>query len=164
VLILFFGKNKLIYSPVSKALDSIKMEYLTMKRKIIALTLMSVFVAPVLAEKPDWAGKEKPGKEMKEIDKAVMEAEESAVEDELLKEKKAKQEKQVKEEKKTKKEKQGKQEMKADQDKKSTQLKGMEKQQAKKQEQVQKEIDKGSDKGKEAREKNRKKWWKFWGE
>ena len=111
-----------------------------MKKYLLALILMSAFVTPAIAEKPEWAGKGKPTAEQKEAHKAAMEAKEDLDEDENLeKEKKEKKEK-------------------------SSKSKDIEKQKAKKTEQEQKELDKGSDKGKESREANSKKWWKFWGE
>lgn len=110
-----------------------------MKRNLIALILLSVFVAPVMADKPEWAGKGKPTDEQKAVHKSAMEAKgDSDDDDNRLKEKKEKKEK-------------------------SSKLKGIEKQHAKKSEQEQMELERGSDKGKASREENRKKWWKFWG-
>jgi len=108
-----------------------------MKKYLLALILMSAFVTPAIAEKPEWAGKGKPTAEQKEAHKAAMEAKEDLDEDDNL-------EKEKKE--------------------KSSKSKDIEKQKAKKTEQEQKELDKGSDKGKVSREANSKKWWKFWGE
>jgi hypothetical protein len=111
-----------------------------MNKNLIALILMCAFVTPVMAEKPEWAGKGKPTEEQKAAHKAAMEAEEDIDDsDDRMKEKKEKKEK-------------------------SSELKGIEKQSVKKSEQPQKELDKVSDKGKESRGENSKKWWKFWGE
>ena len=108
-----------------------------MNRNLIVLILLSVFVAPVMADKPEWAGKGKPTDEQKAVHKSAMEAKGDSDDDDIrLKEKKDK----------------------------SSKLKGIEKQSAKKSEQEQKELEKGSDKGKASREENRKKWWKLWGE
>ena len=108
-----------------------------MNRNLIVLILLSVFVVPVMADKPEWAGKGKPTDEQKAVHKSAMEAKGDSDDDDIrLKEKKDK----------------------------SSKLKGIEKQSAKKSEQEQKELEKGSDKGKTSREENRKKWWKFWGE
>lgn len=108
-----------------------------MKKNLIALVLMSIYVTPVVADKPEWAGKGRPTSEQKEAHKNAMEAKEEFDNNEGRA--------------KEKKEKPG-------------ELKGVEKQSAKKSEQVQKELDKGSDKGKESRDANSKKWWKFWAE
>lgn len=106
-----------------------------MKKNIGALLLMTIFVTPAVAEKPEWAGKGKPTTEQKAAHKAAMQAkEELGAKEKKLKEEKNKPEK----------------------------LKAAEKQRAKKSEQVQKELDKGSDKGKESRQSHSKKWWKFW--
>jgi len=111
-----------------------------MNRNLIVLILLSVFVAPVMADKPEWAGKGKPTDEQKAAHKSAMEAKGDSDDDDIrLKEKKEKKEK-------------------------SSKLKGIEKQHAKKSEQEQKELEKGSDKGKASREENRQKWWKLWGE
>ena len=111
-----------------------------MKRNLIALILLSIFVVPVMADKPEWAGKGKPTDEQKAAHKSAMEAKgDSDDDDNRLKESKEKKEK-------------------------SSKLKGIEKQHAKKSEQEQKELEKGSDKGKASREENRKKWWKLWGD
>jgi len=122
-----------------------------MKKYISAILLSSLFIAPVMAEKPEWAGKGKPTEEQKAEHRAEMEAKDD-VESERrvkeLKEKKEKKEKKVK-----------KKEIDASVDKE-----GLEKQKSKKLDQEQKELDKGSAKGKEAREENSKKWWNFWGE
>lgn len=118
-----------------------------MNKHLIALVLMLAFVTPVMAEKPEGAGKGKPTEEQKAAHKAAMEDKEGLDDadnsdddsDDRIKEKKEKIEK-------------------------SSELKGIEKQGAKKSEQSQKELNKGSDKGKESRGENSKKWWKFWGE
>ena len=113
-----------------------------MQRQLIVLVLTSIFVIPVMADKPEWAGKGQPTAEQKEAHKAAMEAKGELDEAEgHVKEKK---------EKKEKKEELG-------------EPKGSDKQSAKKSEQVQKELDQGSDKGQESREENSKKWWQFWG-
>ena len=122
---------------LNKSLDSNQAGDVGMNRNLIALILLSVFVAPVMADKPEWAGKGKPTDEQKAVHKSAMEAKGDSDDDDIrLKEKKDK----------------------------SSKLKGIEKQSAKKSEQEQKELEKGSDKGKASREENRKKWWKFWGE
>ena len=114
-----------------------------MNRNLIVLILLTVFVAPVMADKPEWAGHGKPTDEQKAAHKSAMEAKgDSDDDDGRLNEKK---------QKKKKKE-------------KSSKLKGIEKQSAKKSEQEQKELERGSDKGKASREENRKKWWRVWGE
>lgn len=101
---------------------------------------MSVFIAPVMADKPEWAGKGKPTDEQKSAHEAAMQAKEDIDDNEdRIKEKKEKREK-------------------------SSELKGIEKQNVKKSDQPRKELDKGSDKGKASREANSKKWWKFWRE
>lgn len=103
----------------------------------MALILMSLFVAPVMADKPGWVGKSKPTEEQKAAHEAAMDAKEDIddAQDKLIGKKG-----------------------------KSSELNGLERQAAKKTEQTQNELDKGSDKGKESREANSKKWWKFWGE
>ncbi len=107
-----------------------------MNTKLIVLLVMGLFVTPVMAEKPEWAGKGKPTIEQKEAHRAAMKAKGGVDGEEYrLKEKKEK----------------------------STIPTGLEKQRAKKSEQTQNEIDKGSNKGQESRE-NSKKWWKFWDE
>ena len=111
-----------------------------MKKNLLALLLAGVFVAPAIADKPEWAGKGKPSDEQKAAHQAAMQAKEDIDDSEdRIKEKE---------------EKEGG----------SNELKGIEKQSLKKSEQPQKELDKGSDKGQESREENSKKWWKFWGE
>ncbi len=105
-----------------------------MKKNLLVLLLAGAFVTPVVADKPEWAGKGKPTDEQKATHQAAMEAKEDL--DEETKDKKEKTDK----------------------------LKGQEKQKSKKSEQVQKELDKGSEKGKASRESNSKKWWKFWSE
>jgi len=120
-----------------------------MKKNLLALLLAGVFIAPAIADKPEWTGKGKPSDEQKAAHQAAMQAKEDIDDSEdRIKEK---------EEEKEKKEKKEKEE-------KSRELKGIEKQSLKKSEQPQKELDKGSDKGQESREENSKKWWKFWGE
>lgn len=122
-----------------------------MKKYILATLLGSLFIAPVMADKPKWAGKGKPTEEQKAAHKTAMEAKDGAENDgriKELKEKKGKKEKKMK-----------KKEMDISADKE-----GLEKQKNKKLDQEQKELDKGSAKGKESREENSKKWWKFWDE
>jgi len=123
---------------------------LFMNIKLLVSLLAVVLAQPVLAEKPEWAGKGKPTAEQKEIHKSAMEAKEEQ-EDKINEEIKAVKDKH--------KDKLDEQENKGRPDKVS----GIEKQQDKKLNQPQKELDKGSEKGKESRE-NSKKWWKFWGE
>lgn len=113
-----------------------------MKMKLIIPLLSMALAAPVVAEKPEWAGKGKPTQEQKEAHQLAMDAKEG--EQEKLK---------LEKDKKDKKDKKDNTEK----------VSGIEKQTEKKSTQVQKELDKGSDKGKESREKS-KKWWKFWGE
>jgi len=114
-----------------------------MKKNLLALLLASVFVAPAIADKPEWTGKGKPSDEKKAAHQAAMQAKEDIDDSEdRIKEKEEKEEKEGS----------------------SNELKGIEKQSLKKSEQPQKELDKGSEKGKESREENSKKWWKFWGE
>ncbi len=111
-----------------------------MKKNLLALLLAGVFIAPAIADKPEWTGKGKPSDEQKAAHQAAMQAEKDIDDgDDRIKEKKEKEDK-------------------------SRELKGIEKQNLKKSEQPQKELDKGSDKGKESRDENSKKWWKFWGE
>ena len=125
---------------LNKPLNANQAGDVRMNRNLIVLILLSVFVAPVMADKPEWAGKGKPTDEQKAAHKSAMEAKgDSDDDDNRLKEKKEKKDK-------------------------SSKLKGIEKQSAKKSEQELKELEKGSDKGKASREENRKKWWKFWGE
>jgi len=121
-----------------------------MKKYISAVFLSLVFVAPVMAEKPEWAGKGKPTEEQKAAHRTAMEAKDDVESEDRVKELK---------EKKDKKEKNVKKKMDISVDKE-----GLEKQKSKKLDQEQKELDKGSAKGKESREENSKKWWKFWGE
>ena len=128
---------------LNKSLDSNQMGDVRMNRNLIVLILLTVFVAPVMADKPEWAGNGKPTDEQKAAHKSVMEAKGDSDDDDYrLNEKKQKKEKKDK----------------------SSKLKGIEKQGAKKSEQEQKEVEKGSDKGQASREENRKKWWKLWGE
>ena len=111
-----------------------------MKKNLLALLLAGVFIAPAIADKPEWTGKGKPSDEQKAAHEAAMQAKKDIDDsDDRIKEKKEKEEK-------------------------SRELKGIEKQNLKKSEQPQKELDKGSDKGQESRDENSKKWWKFWGE
>ena len=111
-----------------------------MKKNLLALLLAGVFIAPAIADKPEWTGKGKPSDEQKAAHQAAMQAEKDIDDgDDRIKEKKEKEDK-------------------------SRELKGIEKQNLKKSEQPQKELDKGSDKGQESRGENSKKWWKFWGE
>lgn len=129
-----------------------------MKHKLLALTLISLFSTPVLAEKPEWAGKGKPTEEQLSTHKAAMEAKEDLDDNdgEMKKEK-------IKEEKKQKikdREKKQMQEMNEDPEK----MEATKKQAEKKSEQTRNELGKGSDKGQQARQENSKKWWKFWGE
>jgi hypothetical protein len=102
------------------------------KGKLIVVLLSVFVISPVVAEKPEWAGKGKPTVEQKEAHRAVMEAKVEEVEDEGR-----------------------------ELEKMESSKKGLEKQREKKLSQEQKELDKGSEKGKEQRQK-RKKWWKFW--
>ena len=113
-----------------------------MNKNLIVLILMSVFVIPAMADKPEWAGKGKPTEEQKAAHKAAMEAKEDLDDDDDDDDDRKKEKKEKKE--------------------KPDKLKGAEKQTAKKLDQPQNELDKGSDKGKESREANSKKWWKFW--
>jgi len=113
-----------------------------MNKKIITLLLMSAFAAPVVADKPEWAGKGKPSDAQKAAHTAAMEAKEGL--DEQTTRIKGKAEKKKKDT--------------------FNELKGLEKQAAKKSQQSQKELDKGSEKGKASREQHSKKWWQFWGE
>ena len=111
-----------------------------MKKNLLALLLAGVFIAPAIADKPEWTGKGKPSDEQKAAHEAAMQAKKDIDDrDDRIKEKKEKEDK-------------------------SRELKGIEKQNLKKSEQPQKELDKGSDKGQESRDENSKKWWKFWGE
>ena len=122
---------------LNKSLDSNQAGDVRMNRNLIVLILLTVFVAPVMADKPEWAGKGKPTDEQKAAHKSAMEAKvDLDDDDERLKEKKDK----------------------------SSKLKGIDKQSAKNSEHEQKEVEKGSDKGQASREENRKKWWKLWGE
>ena len=108
-----------------------------MKKNLLALLLAGVFVAPAIADKPEWTGKGKPSDEQKAAHQTAMQAKEDIDDSEdRIKEKEGG----------------------------SNELKGIEKQSLKKSEQPQKELDKGSDKGQESREENSKKGWKFWGE
>jgi hypothetical protein len=108
-----------------------------MKKNLITLMLMSLFVAPVMAGKPEWAGKGKPTAAQKSTHRSVMEAKEGFDStDDRIKDKKNK----------------------------SSKPKGLEKQASKKLKQSQKELDKGSERGISSRESNSKKWWKFWSE
>ena len=128
---------------LNKPFNSNQAGYIRMNRNLIVLILLTVFVAPVMADKPEWAGQGKPTDEQKVVHKSAMEAKgDSDDDDGHLNEKK---------QKKKKKE-------------KSSKLKGIEKQSVKKSEQEQKELEGGSDKGKASREENRKKWWKLWGD
>lgn len=129
-----------------------------MKHKLLALSLISLFATPALAEKPEWAGKGKPTEEQLSTHKAAMEAKEDLDDDDgEMKKEKIKQEKK---EKIKEKEREQMQEMKEN----SEQTRAMEKQANKKSEQTRNELGKGSETGQAAREENSKKWWKFWGE
>jgi hypothetical protein len=102
------------------------------EKSLIALFLMSVSIAPVMADEPAWAGKGKPTAEQKEAHKAAMEAKDELDEDDDGVREKKEKEKEKEEKKKGK----------------SSDQKGLNKQSAEK---AQKELDKGSDKGKEKR-------------
>lgn len=115
------------------------------KMLMLFFLAFSVVTAPVLAEKPEWAGG---GKSSVEKNKAPKSAIESVADDVEI-------EKEKKEKIKTDKEKKLKKE--------HDELRGLEKQRATKTVEMQKELDKGSQQGQEARSKRRK-WWKFWGE
>jgi len=119
-----------------------------MKIKLIAPLFAVVLASPVLADKPEWAGKGKPTAEQKAAHRSAMEAIEG-LDEELEEETKA-----VKDKSKNK--------NKANKER-TEKVKGLEKQKQKKLNQEQKELDKGSEKGRESRE-NRKKWWQFWGD
>ena len=112
-----------------------------MNKNLITLIILSVFTVPVLADKPEWAGKGKPTEEQKASHKAAMEAKDDLDDDDHVKKEK---EKKMKD--------------------KSSDKKGLDKQKSNKSAQEQKELGKGSEKGMESREANSKKWWKFWGE
>ena len=118
-----------------------------MKIKLIAPLFAVVLTSPVLADKPEWAGKGKPTAEQKAAHRSAMEAKEG-LDEELNEETKAARDKSK-----------DKNKYKANKDR-TEKVKGLEKQ--KKLNQEQKELDKGSVKGRESRE-NRKKWWQFWG-
>lgn len=113
----------------------------SMKTNILVFLFIGVVAAPVLADKPEWAGKGKPTVEQKEAHRNAMEAK-GGMEDERGN---------------------GKEKIKKEKKDQSDKLKGVEKQTDKKAGQVQKESGKGSEKGMESRETSRK-WWKFWGE
>lgn len=127
------------------------------KNKLLPLILISLFAAPALAEKPEFAGKGKPSEEQLKTHKAAMEAKEELDDDGEMKQEKIQADKKQKIKDKEKKQ---MQEMKEN----SGQTKAMEKQAVKKSEQTRNEPGKGSEQGQAAREENSKKWWKFWGE
>lgn len=136
-------------------------------KSLLAITLAtSIISVHALAEKPEWAGSDKPTAEQKDAHRNAIKAKQDLEDKADEKYKKVKQEKIKKEKiKKEKNIKDGKEQRayKSD-DLDAEQLKGLEKQRAKKAEQVQKELDKGSEQGKASRDANSKKWWKFWGE
>lgn len=135
-----------------------------MKKNLIIFVLMSIFITPVMADKPEWAGKGKPTAEQKEAHKTAMEAKEKFDEDDNpLKDKKDKKDKKYKKSKKSNKDEKSKKRNK-DQKAESEKSKGLDEQRLKKTGQIRKELDKGSEKGKELRGENSKKWWKFWDE
>lgn len=146
-----------------------------MKKNVITLIVLSIFVAPVLADKPEWAGKGKPTEEQKAAHNAAMKAKEDGSEDTIKemnnkKDKETKKDKELKAHQKQKEKQLGQAQKDLDEgiikNKKDmpTEAKGLEKQSDKKSEQQQKELDKGSDKGQEKKQEKSKKWWKFWGE
>lgn len=116
-----------------------------MNNKLIFVFLVSTFVSPVFADKPEWAGKDKPTAEQRAAHESAMENKgrdtEETMEERMNESKEKKEKKEY-----------------------SDKMNGIEKQKLKKAEQEQKELQKGSQQGKTMREENRKKWWKFWGE
>ncbi len=125
-----------------------------MKLRIFIALLMTFAITPAFADKPQWAGKGKPGRETgpafehREPQRPMMKGrsheedygEYEGEEDEH-----------------------GWQSMEHRSDKsiKEDKPKGLARQTEKKAEQEQKELERGSEKGREARQV-RKKWWKFW--
>lgn len=142
-----------------------------MKKNMISLLIMGAFIAPALADKPEWAGKGAPSADQKAAHESAMEAKgDYDDEGEKLKKQKKDYHQDMDHAEKMKHEK-AEQLQKHQHDgemlknkEHSGELKGLEKQQAKKAEQTQKELGKGSEKGQAAREEHSKKWWKFWGE
>jgi len=119
-----------------------------MKKQSLAVLMALFLAAPVLADKPEWAGEGKPSAEQKEAHKKAVKAK-AGYEDDYLNKEENKKDKQKKEKKEKK--------PKGDYD----ELTGLDKQKAKKAEQERKELGKGSETGQEGREES-KKWWKFW--
>jgi len=144
-----------------------------MKIKILTFLLMAMVAVPVLAEKPEWAGKGKPDSGKERADKAKMKAKDYMDEehgkstDKMDRERKKGEGEKSKgfEKQKDKHAEHGKstEKMKMGKQDEGEKLKGLEKQREMKMEQEQKELGKGSEQGQETREKS-KKWWKFWGE
>ncbi|MDH3989286.1 MAG: hypothetical protein OEV34_09170 [Gammaproteobacteria bacterium] len=125
-----------------------------MKIPLITIALAAMFAAvPALAEKPEWAGKGKPGAEQKADHKDAMNAK-GGKRNEIEEDKNKKYKVDKNKEEKFRKE---KGEYERDGERKT------EKHKAEKTEREQKELGKGSEEGQESRE-TRKKWWNLWGE
>jgi hypothetical protein len=121
-----------------------------MNKNLLTITiLMIAFVAPAIADKPEWAGKGKPTAEQKAAHKSFMNAKEDLDDEDAVDKLKKEKEKKFKKDKEM-------------DDQLSGEVQGLEKQKLKKSEQTRKEMDKGSDEGKESRAENTKKWWSFW--
>lgn len=140
-----------------------------MKVKFLMFLLMAMVTVPVLADKPDWAGKGKPESGKERADNAKMKAKDymdrehgESADHMNMDKKKDKGEKLKGFEKEKDKHSKSEEKMKMDKHD-DTDLKGLEKQRMKKMEQEQKELGQGSEQGQENREQS-KKWWKFWGE
>ena len=80
-----------------------------MKKNLLALLLAGVFVAPAIADKPEWTGKGKPSDEQKAAHQAAMQAKEDIDDSEdRIKEKEEEKEKKERKEKEEKEEKEEK--------------------------------------------------------
>lgn len=119
-----------------------------MSSRLVVGLVVALTVAPVLADKPEWAGEGKPSLEQKEAHKEAMKAKGEYDDDGYLSNDKKEKQKKAKKEKKLK-------------DSREDDLSGLDKQKIKKAEQERKELGKGAESGQEGRDGS-KKWWKFW--
>ncbi|GAB3110895.1 hypothetical protein G8770_20465 [Aestuariicella hydrocarbonica] len=130
-----------------------------MKKSLLPLMLVCTFSTAALAEKPEWAGKDKASESPQAEHMQAMEHKEAHGKNE----KPNKSEKSEKPEKSEKAKKTEKSKKPEDNDA-AKHMKGSDKQAQAKAEQSRNELGKGSEQGQQAREEHSKKWWKFWGE
>lgn len=130
-----------------------------MRRTLSVLTALGLLTAmPVLAEKPDWAGKGKSSQqELKNQGDAVWT---QAGDDSAQMKQKANRERVEEQYTDAGKGKEKKEKQLREQQQSESQA--MEKQRAMKQEQVRREEAKGSEQGQASRQEHSRKWWKFW--